>query len=429
MSAFLLLLTGSAQAQIGLPALPRPGLPLGGVPGVPLVAPGLSVVQAQTSGVLQDVRREAATLIRRNRTLLEADANGYAIVRAQVLMYSPSEEEISAAQAAGFRIERIRELPALNARLVVLRVPTGAPTRRALSRLRTLLPSAELDFNHLYLRSGAERHPATVESAQPAAALDQDPGRAPTKVGLIDGGVDAAHPVFAEMSIHRHGCAGAAITDAHATAVASLLVGRSVQFRGAVAGAELYSADVYCGMATGGAVDALADALGWLAAERIAVVNVSLVGPPNATLAAVVQSMLQHGHLIVAAVGNDGPAAPPLYPAAYPGVIGVTAVDKTRHALMEAERGPQVKFAAPGADMAAAQSPRGFTLVRGTSFAAPIVAGLLASLLSEPDGELASSAVAQLARGAIDLGAPGVDPVYGYGLVGEPLGPDAGLAR
>ena len=66
---------------------------------------------------------------------------------------------------------------------------------------------------------------------------------------------------------------------------------------------------------TGGAVDAVAAAFGWMARERVAVINVSLVGPRNALLERVVKTLVSRGHLIVAAVGNDGPAAPPLYPA------------------------------------------------------------------------------------------------------------------
>ena len=159
-----------------------------------------------------------------------------------------------------------------------------------------------------------------------------------------------------------------------------------------------------------------------MARQRVPVVNVSLVGPSNATLAHVVAALLARGHIVVAAVGNDGPAAPPLYPASYPGVVGVTAVDARDRVLPEAARGPQVAFAAPGADLAvAANGTEGYAPARGTSFAAPIVAGLLAST-----GVRGEAAVAQLARAAVDLGPPGRDPIYGYGLVGAQVrvGPD-----
>jgi subtilisin family serine protease len=134
-----------------------------------------------------------------------------------------------------------------------------------------------------------------------------------------------------------------------------------------------------------------------------------------------VKLVIARGYLIVAAVGNDGAAAPPLYPASYPGVVGVTGVDAHEKVLLEACRGPQVKFAAPGADMAAAMLSPTFAAVRGTSFAAPIVTGLLAAQLHEPNPEAARRAVEQLAQQAVDLGAKGVDKVYGNGLVGGSL--------
>ena len=77
---------------------------------------------------------------------------------------------------------------------------------------------------------------------------------------------------------------------------------------------------------------------------------------------------------------------------------------------------------------ASLRSTQAFDLVRGTSFAAPIVAGLLAAELREPDQDAALRAVAALASHAIDLGARGPDPVYGYGLVGGDLGPPPELA-
>ena len=95
-------------------------------------------------------------------------------------------------------------------------------------------------------------------------------------------------------------------------------------------------------------MDAVAEALSWLVREHVPVINVSLVGPPNVMLENVVRLVIARGYVIVAAVGNDGPAAPPLYPASYPDVVGVTAVDAHERALLEACRGRQVKFCCAG---------------------------------------------------------------------------------
>jgi subtilisin family serine protease len=204
------------------------------------------------------------------------------------------------------------------------------------------------------------------------------------------------------------------VTD-HATAVASLMVGAAGPFRGAATGAGLYVADVYGTTPAGGSAEAIARGLGWLAQNKVTVINISLVGPRNRLLEQAVAALNARNVVVVAAVGNDGPAAPPLYPAAYPGVLAVTAVNGRRQVLPEAGRGPHVDFAAPGADMAAAGARGGYLAVRGTSFAAPLVAGLIARQGGRVE-----------ALTATDLGAAGLDPVYGRGLVGFDLRTEPG---
>jgi hypothetical protein len=427
---------GTAQAQIALPAPGLSRLPGVGSPGGGIALPDRLGSAVSGFGDSPDVRRlealrrrRVADLIRRHPRLIDRGPRGAAIIHSEVLALSPSDPALDRARAAGFSIAREHSLGALGVRIVVLRAPDGTTTERALQELRQLDPAGTYDFNHLYSESGGDSVKIGGSPGFGSAAGGRGSDSTARRVGLIDGGVEARHPVFRDVPIHLHGCGGTAVPTEYGTEVASLLVGRTARFHGAAPGAELFAADVYCGLPTGGAADAVADAFDWLAHEGVPVINVSLVGPDNALLASIVHRLIARGHIVVAAVGNDGPAAPPLYPAAYPGVIGVTAVDARGRALLEAERGTQVRFAAPGADMAAAQPLRSYAVVRGTSFAAPIVAGLLASMLSRPDPRAAARAIADLEHRAADLGAPGDDPVYGYGLVGADLRQQTALAR
>ncbi len=426
-----------AQAQlprVQLPNVPGVELPTTVTDTVGRVGPGVGNAVGNVAGQVDRLaglrRLRVDELLRTQRANVERDPAGQPILRAEVVSFDPTDDALDRARAAGFQVTRERVLEGLDSRVVVLRAPEGMTTRRALARLRDLDPQGAYDYNHIYLDSGEVgsgartiRLAAASESGVPAGA-----SAGGLKVGLVDGGVDVTHPVFKGAVIHQYGCEGKQVPSPHGTAVASLLVGKSDPFSGAAPGAELYAADVYCGLGTGGAADAVVDAIAWIARQHVAVINVSLVGPKNVLLEKVVRLVIARGHIIVAAVGNDGPAAPPLYPASYPDVVGVTGVDARRKVLIEACRGNQVDFAAPGADMAAADLSPTFAAVRGTSFAAPIVAGLLAATLHEPDREAAAKAIEALASQAVDLGPRGVDKTYGAGLVGDGVRTQAALA-
>lgn len=419
-----------ALAQLRLPQVPQ----LPSLPSVPVdrVDRGLNQLSSQRVDLRELRQRTVADLLRRAPDRLERDPAGELAVRSEVVAVSPTPAALAAAQAAGFVVAREQVLEGLGERVVVLRAPPGLDTGAALQRLRTLDPQGQYDRNHVYTRSGtAVAGNKAVTPAMPATPVPAAAAEPVLRVGLVDGGLDRGHPSLRGAAQRVHGCGDKPVPSAHGTAVASLLVGREGRFSGAAPGAMLFAADVYCGEATGGAADAVAQALAWMARERVPVVNMSLVGPPNRLLERVVSALLARGHLVVAAVGNDGPAAPPLYPAAYPGVVAVTGVDARRRVLPEAGQGPHVAFAAPGAEVAvAAVDDAGYVAARGTSFAAPLVAGLLAVQLQRPDPALAERAVHELAAVASDLGAGGRDKVFGHGLVGQTLRTDpARLAR
>ena len=196
---------------------------------------------------------------------------------------------------------------------------------------------------------------------------------------------------------------------AHGTAIASIIA--------ATGDPVIYAANIFRGSAARPytSADVVAQALEWLVAQHVPVINMSLAGPRNALLDRLIGVAVAHGHMIVAAAGNGGPTAPPAYPAAVPGVIAVTAVDSDLRIYRFANRGTYVAFAASGVDVVAANAPAGMARFTGTSFATAHVAAILARCRA--DGHAPALCVDRLIKRARDLGPPGRDDIYGYGFV------------
>ena len=425
--ALALLLADAAHAQLRLPSLGSALSPVTRSPLLHRVEPALDTVLAPVD--LATARLdEAAQRAREHRRELDRDPRGELVVRAEVLAQPSSAAARAALLAAGFAPLREDTLAGLDESLLVLEAPPGLALADALARAREIDPAGAYDFHHVYGGSGSVGANAVPASAPTTAAAAVPADGAGLQLGLIDSGVDLRHPALRRATVRVHGCADGDHPAAHGTAVASLMVGDASGFRSALPHATLYAGDAYCDAPTGGSVEAVARELAWMAQMHVAVVNISLVGPPNQILQRLVARAIGRGMLIVAAVGNDGPAAPPLYPASWPGVVGVGAVDGRSRLLPEGARGPQVMFVAPGADMAAAGAgTRAFVAVRGPSFAAPLVAGLLARDYQQPRPDGRDAAIASLAGVAHELPKPAPRDAIGRGLVAETLrtAPDA----
>lgn len=410
--ACLACLVGAAHAGALAPAAPvlvLGGLPRVGLPGaVPSVLDRVSDATRTGAPVTErmieraspvDVRRlRIRQLVQQLPERIELDPAGEPVLRGEFLAIAPDAAALRAIEAAGFELmPGEASLAGLGFELRRVRDTRMRPAARAMRALRDAAPSVEFEYQHVFLASSAS---GAASAAAPVASRG---GASELRIGLVDSGVDASRPEFAQLRVQAHGCNGRAVPHAHGTAVAARLAGGA---RG-----RLYAADLWCGDPAGRATLGLIEALAWMARERVPVINVSLVGPHNAALARAVTALHARGHVIVAAVGNDGPAAPPLYPAAYPGVVGVGAVDARLRVLPESGSGPHVDFVAPGV-VAGSKRP-----TRGTSFAAPIVARAAALRLAEPDAGAAERIREALRADARDLGAPGRDPRYGEGLI------------
>jgi subtilisin family serine protease len=244
-------------------------------------------------------------------------------------------------------------------------------------------------------------------------------------IGLIDTGINLEHEALKGQAIEQlpgfGGGANASSRD-HGTAIAALLVGRAdSNAPGLIPGARLLAADAF--YRENGTVDradviSLVAALEALADRGVRIINLSLSGPPNEILKKAVEAVQAKGVVLVAAAGNNGAGAEPSYPAAYPGVIAVTAVDRQLNVYRRATRGPYVDLAAPGVGILTADAKGDNTPKSGTSYAVPFVAAAMALMRESSHQEADIRALqARLEKSAKDLGPPGRDTTFGYGLI------------
>lgn len=354
----LLTLSAAAAAQIVVPPLGGVVNTVGGITNQ--VLEPVESVSANATRLARSRIDRLAGLVRNNADRIEFDAARQPARRGELLIVDPAPAALDRARAAGFEVVEQGSIAGLDLGFARLAVPAGQSLASAERALRKLLPAAQITADQLHFTAGGAARGAT---AAPARAIPRG-----GTVGVIDGGV-AAGPLIAAQAGFANGAPRA---NGHAQAIASLL--------GGAGAARVLVADVYGNDPAGGNALAIARALGWMAQQNVPVVSISLVGPANPLIERAIGAVRARGIVVVAAVGNDGAAAPPAYPASYPGVIAVTGVDRNLRALFEAGRAAHLDYAAPGADMTAIGLGGQRIALRGTSYAAPLVALRLAAL-------------------------------------------------
>lgn len=332
------------------------------------------------------------------------DRRGFPARRGEISALDLSANEIDMAQSKGFVIIGRHPLPSLESELIRLKAPDGVSVDQAMMTMRQIAPSAELDYTHYY---GMQVVPAGKGAGKTKASPTPHNGN--YTIGMIDTGV-VAHDALSGhvlMTADFGQGSGAMPTD-HGTAIASILASQGVN--------RLFAANIFRGGTETPftSAEAIASALEWMMSNNVRVVNMSLSGPRNAVLDSLIKRSGAKGMLIVAAAGNGGPNAPPSYPAALSSVVAVTAVDNKNHVYRYANQGDYISIAARGVDVSAARAKGGWALFSGTSFATPYVAAWFAGCMSKTS---AATCKTVMQRRAIDLGAPGRDPVYGHGLL------------
>jgi len=304
-----------------------------------------------------------------------------------------------------------------------LKVKKDGTETQVLEALRRAYPDIQADLNSIY---ALQSRSLKQDYSRPTVGWVDIPSTcgAGVRIGVIDTGVDPNIGILSGQRIIRRSFADGrtdVVAEDHGTAVAALLVGRADRGEepGLLPAAQLYAADIFQRSPDGrssGSLMAMIKAIDWLTEHRVHSINLSLAGNRNAVLLYAVNRALSQGMVMVAAAGNNGPDAAPAWPAAHPKVISVTAIDAGYLVYGAANQGSYIDFAAPGVSLWT-MTPGGGKYQSGTSFAAPFVTAMTALLVaggSRTDPDVLRET---LRRYAIDLGQPGRDPVFGWGLV------------
>ncbi|MEM1276422.1 MAG: S8 family serine peptidase [Pseudomonadota bacterium] len=339
------------------------------------------------------------------------------------LLDNRADAELTALRSAGFQVLQETPLPALQTRALLLRTPLGLREEEALSLAESLAPSAVIDANTLYQPSGVGCDGACWGAE--LVALRETPqeacGAAP--IAMIDTAIDLSHPTLrdAKISTRSFVTEEAARQAEHGTAIAALLVGESAPgARPLVPGAQLLAAEVFEDRSGALISDTFVvlQGLNWSLSQQAGVIAMSLEGPPNTALGLAVRRSAERANL-VAAAGNGGAGGRPAYPAAYPEVIAVSAVDERLRPYRKGTRGAYIEIAAPGVDIVSAGSAGGRKAWSGTSVAVPFVAAALMRARFATDGS-PDAARQLLQTKALDLGPAGRDDLFGFGLLQVP---------
>lgn len=339
-----------------------------------------------------------------------------------------TEAQLSQLQGLGFVVLQRTTSPLGGGDLFRLSVPAGLSTAEGLSRARSVSPAAIFDFNHIYRPAKAKCDQVFCEQRR-SIKWPQPPNECSieTVIGLIDTSVDASVPALAGQNLMTlNGVSGnrKAASKDHGTAIAALLVGRSdADVPGLLPKSGLVSVQAFHVSQSGEDIADTFDivsAVDALVARGLKVINLSFTGPNNRVLADVVSRAVQGDALLIAAAGNQGPAAPVVYPAGYEGVVAVTAVGEDLRIYRGANRGRHIDFAAPGVNVQVVSAKVATRFETGTSFAAPFVTAALAVTKSRMTEASSKALVSVLQGAATDLGKPGRDPVFGWGLVQVP---------
>jgi hypothetical protein len=344
--------------------------------GAPLVVP--------RTGPPAPIAPSLAADQQRDRTVLVALADA-----------STDEADIDIATALNLDREVAFRSSLLAARVVRYRIPDNRSIQEVLAaiaaRAGVISASPEYVYRPVQGAGRAALGPQyAIDRLRVAEAHRIALGRN-VRIAVVDTGIDDGHPelkgaVADSFDAIGH---GRPRPEPHGTSIAGILVARG-QMKGIAPEARVISVRAF---STDGAARSpeattlsLIKGLEWAFISGTRLYNLSFAGPRDPLLEQLLERAEAQGAVFVAAAGNAGPGAAPVYPAAYKTVIAVTAVDSSDRVYPRASRGPYVAIAAPGVDILAPTLDSGYGMASGTSMAAAHVTGVVALVMERRPG-------------------------------------------
>ena len=320
-----------------------------------------------------------------------------------------------------------RQLPALNVNVIDVPEASSDAVIQSL-RASGLFQYVERDY---YAHTAGTVTPNDPDYAsqwhlpqiQAPAAWAITTGSSSVTVAVVDSGVDGTHPDLAAKIVPGWNYVNNNATTSddlgHGTAVAGTLAAISnngIGVAGVTWGSPIMPL-VVVDSTDYASYSNIAAAIQYAADQGVRIINVSLGGSSSSsTLQYAVNYAWAKGSIVFASAMNNSTNTP-YYPAACTNAVAVSATDQNNTLASFSDYGNWITLAAPGNNILTTNEGGGYGYWYGTSFSSPIAAGVAALILSVNPTLSASAVVNMLEQTATDLGTPGYDTSFGWGLV------------
>lgn len=340
-----------------------------------------------------------------------------------VVMRGGEQELAQLASDYSLTIREQRFLSIIGGLFVRLGIPDGRPVALVRASLALDPLVIEATPNHIFElnaeKSAIDQYSLKLTGINKAHEVARGRG---VRIGIIDTAVDETHPALSGgVAGTFDGLAKIPLRDTqHGTTVAVLAAGGGETFTGAAPEASLFIARAFDKGEDGqpiNSVYAILLGLDWALRQDVDIINMSFSGPRNELMGQAIANLLARQVVLVAAAGNGGPKAPFSFPGAFDGVFAVTAVDAKNRIYAKANHGPYVFAAAPGVDLMVPSRDEKLDFKSGTSYGAAIFSGICALALEGAEERNLSELQKRLIEASQDLGSPGRDRVFGFGLL------------